>query len=263
VTWEPFAANHAIERVRIVVHFAQPIQAKQASAFAALIESRRSNLGFGPQISGLVSVVEIDANTGEHQFTKNPAGWRFLNTSSEGATIEALILSPQFLLYEAATYTRWAAFWERYDTITSEIRTRIHEAVNVRAVALEYVDRFRFSGLPQSAAPAGLIRDAIVDSLPDSARSGREPWHVHRGWFEGEEPHRFLVNQNIEAQTIRVEGNEARRGVGILTKVERQSTTSDLDISSLPDDIDMMHTLSKRVMRDALVQTMCERVGLQ
>jgi hypothetical protein len=38
--------------------------------------------------------------------------------------------------------------------------------------------------------------------------------------------------------------------------------SGDLDISTLPDDVDVMHTLSKRVVCDTLVEDMCKRVGL-
>lgn len=262
MTWEPFTAEHAIERVRIVIHFAQPIQPKQISTFAALVEEKRAEFELGPQTATAANVVEIDASTGDARITKQPSGWSFSRTTSEGATVEALVLNPQFLLYEATSYEGWASFWLRYDLITSELRSRIQSDINVRAIALEYVDRFRFDGEIEKAEPGLLVPNDIVGSLPDSVRSGREAWHVHRGWFEGEEPHRFLVNQNIEAQTIRsAEGVEVR-GVGFLTKVERQSDTNDLDISSLPDDIDVMHTLSKRVVRDALMDRMCKRVGL-
>ena len=262
MTWEPFTAAHAIERVRIVIHFAQPIQPKQLSTFAALVEKRRAELELGPQTSTAANVVEIDASTGEARITKQPSGWSFSKTTSEGATVEALVLNPQFLLYEAASYEGWATFWPRYDAVTAEIRSRVQSEINVRAVALEYVDQFRFDGALDQAEPGLLVREGIIGSLPESVRSGREAWHVHRGWFEGDEPHRFLVNQNIEAQAIRSPDDKELRGVGFLTKVERQSSSSDLDISSLADDIDVMHTLSKRVVRDALVDEMCKRVGL-
>ncbi|MFO1210541.1 MAG: TIGR04255 family protein [Amaricoccus sp.] len=262
VTWEPFTAQHAIERVRIVLHFTQAIQPKQVSSLAALVEAKRAELELGPQTSTNTNVVELDASTGEARISKQPSGWSFSKTTSEGAPVEAVLLNPQFLLYEAATYDHWEDFWPRYNAITSDLRARIQSDINVRAVALEYLDRFRFEGDIGAAEPGLLVRDPIVGSLPDSVRSGRELWHVHRGWFEGEEPRRYLVNQNFDAQSVQDPEGAEVRSIALATKVERQSATGDLDISSLPDDIDIMHTLSKRVVRETLSDDMCKRVGL-
>jgi uncharacterized protein (TIGR04255 family) len=262
VTWEPFTADHAIERVRIVIHFAQAIQPKQVSSFASMVEAKRAAFGLGPQTTTNANMVEIDAGTGEARLSKQPFGWSFSKTKSDGAAVEAIILNPQFLLYDAATYDRWVTFWRRYEAISSDLRERIQADINVRAVSLEYVDRFRFDGPTEAAQPDLLVRENIVGSLPGSVGSGRELWHVHRGWFEGDEPHRFLVNQNFDAQSVQdIDGSEVR-SLAILTKVERQSATGDLDISTLQRDIDAMHTLSKRVVCDALVDDMCKRVGL-
>ena len=267
MTWAPFTSKHAIERARIVIHFAQPIQMKQVATLAEIAERRRAELGFAARVSVPTNVIEVDQKTGDARIAKQPSGWSLSVEAEDGRTVEALALNPQFLIYEASKYDRWAGFWDRYDAITADVRTKIAADIDVRAVALEYVDRFAFEGPPSDAAPGLLIREAIVGSLPEPARSGREAWHVHRGWFEGEEPHRFLVNQNIDAQSILDDDRNETRGVGIMTKVERQrpsdqDAATDLDISSLPDDIEAMHTVSKRVMCDALQDDMCTRVGL-
>jgi uncharacterized protein (TIGR04255 family) len=262
VPWEPFTAQHAIERVRIVIHFAQAIQPKQVSSLASMVEAKRAELGFGPRTTTNTNMVEVDASTGEARISRQPSGWSFSKTTSDGAAVEAILLNPQFLLYEAATYDGWATFWPRYEAMSSDLRERIQADINVRAVSLEYLDRFRFDGPTEAAQPGLLVRERIVGSLPDSVGSGRELWHVHRGWFEGEEPPRFLVNQNLDAQSVQDADGSEVRSLAILTKVERQSASGDLDIATLWDDIDIMHTLSKRVVRDTLIDDMCKRVGL-
>jgi uncharacterized protein (TIGR04255 family) len=262
VSWEPFTENHAIERVRILIHFAQAIQPKQVASFASMVEAKRAEFGFGPQTNIKGNTVEIDANTGEARLSKQPFGWSFSKTKSDGAALEAIILNPQLLVYETAIYDSWVTFWQRYEAISCDLHERIQSDINVRAVSLEYLDRFRFDGATEAAQPGLLVRESIVGALPGSVGSGRELWHVHRGWFEGSESHRFLVNQNLDAQSVQdFDGSEVR-SVAILTKIERQSMASDLDISTLSDDIDVMHTLSKRVVCDTLVDDMCKRVGL-
>jgi len=261
VSWEPFTADHAIERVRISIHFAQSVQPKQISSLASMVEAKRIASGLGPQTINNGDTVEIDASNGEVRLSKQ-RGWSFSKTTSDGAALEAIILTPQFLVYDTATYDGWATFWHRYEALSSDLRERIQSDVNVRAVSIEYLDRFRFNGPTEAAQPALLVRESIVGMLPGCVGSGRELWHVHRGWFEGNEPHRYLVNQNLDAQTVQdLDGSEVRSLV-ILTKIERQSISGDLDISTLASDIAAMHALSKRVVCDALVEDMCERVGL-
>ena len=262
MTWKPFTSQHAIERVRIAIHFAQPIQPKQSSVFGDLIEARRSELGFGARTMRPTNVIQINAATGEQRVSQVVGVWTYSRTTSEGATLEVLLLDQSFLVYEAAFYERWETFRDRYDEISIDLRARIHESINVRAVALEYVDRFSFEGAKDSAMPAELVREAIIGSMPEDVLSGREPWHVHRGWFEGDEPKRFLMNQNIAAQEIFGAGSEATRGAELVTKVERQSSDGNLDISELANDLNVMHALSKRVVTDALTDSVCERVGL-
>ena len=93
-------------------------------------------------------------------------------------------------------------------------------------------------------------------------RAGRELWHVHRGWFEESEGCRLLVNQNIDAQQAKTADGRDARSVAIYTKVERQANGGDVDLASLQVDLDAMHGVSKRVIREALRDEAQEKVGL-
>ena len=82
------------------------------------------------------NIIEINAISGEPRINRDTGGWSFSRTTSDGASLEVLILDQNFLIYEAAYYEGWTAFRARYDQISNDLRARIHEAVNVRAVAL-------------------------------------------------------------------------------------------------------------------------------
>lgn len=260
MSWAPITPNHAIVRVRIIIFFAEPVTAKIAENLAENIDRRA--LGFGARTSVPANSIEIDS-TGIPRVLERLTGWQFARDTEAGQTVEALTLNPQFLAYESAEYGRWSEFIERYQQITDEIRLEIKRTIDVKATALEYLDRFVFEGDPDAASPTLLIQRGIVKSLPESILSGQGLWHVHRGWFENVPPHRFLINQNIDAQPYKRADAPERRGIGILTKVEQRPHDGSLDISSFSDDIAHMHDVSNRVVREALIENMRIRVGLE
>ena len=83
-----------------------------------------------------------------------------------------------------------------------------------------------------------------------------------RPWFEGEGGQRYLVNQNVDAQQAKTADDRDVRSALIYTKVERTSDGIEIDLSQLGESLDAMHDVSKRVIRDALIEEMQLRVGL-
>lgn len=263
VSWIPIHPTHAIERIRILIRFASPLPAKMVTRLGDLIESRRQEAGLGPRTEINQKTFRFAVDTSSSPVVDETSfGWQFKRETGSGAVVEAIVLDPQGLLYESAEYVRWGPFADRYTRLTNDIVSKLAGDVNVQAVALEYFDRFVFDGPVLDAHPGTLVKTELADVLPESARSGREFWHIHRGWFEGEEPHRFLVNQNIDAQPAKRPNGQDIRSVAIYTKVERQANGGDVDLSELGADLNVMHDVSIRVIRDALRDDVQRRVGL-
>jgi len=130
---------------------------------------------------------------------------------------------------------------------------------------LEYFDRFIFRQEDKNdtvlPAPHMLLKRELTSILSHEAQSGNEPWHLHRGWFEGKEPSRFLVNQNIDAQYL-IENGRQLPSVTIFTKIEQRNPGADLDLSALKRNLDEMHDLSKTIFKNALVDDVARKVGL-
>lgn len=262
VTWLPIHPTHAIERTRIVIQFQNPLHHKMVSRLGEQFDQVRKEFGFGARIetqAHMVTLVQADATP---VVSPKAVGWQFNRTTEQGALMEVVVLDPQNFVYESAEYVRWALFADRLSRMTGSMVAELQRDVDVQSVALEYFDRFVFGGTIDQSVPSGLVRNELLCSLPDSATSGSELWHVHRGWFEGEGPNRFLVNQNIDAQQARNPEGKDVRSVVIYTKVERQAQSGNVDLSTLANDLGAMHDVSKRVIRDALIEDAQKRVGL-
>jgi uncharacterized protein (TIGR04255 family) len=262
LAWLPIHPTHAIERTRVVIEFSQPIPQKMVSRLGEQFDGISHDFGFGARIETQMQSVMMPPAGAEPIFSQRANGWQFVREQTPGAILEALILEPQGFVYETAEYVRWALFSDRLARMTTDLLQQLQKDVGVRSVALEYFDRFYFDGGITSAVPSALVRTELISALPDSACSGRELWHVHRGWFEGEGAHRYLVNQNVDAQQAKTADDRDVRSALIYTKVERTSDGIEIDLSHLGESLDAMHDVSKRVIRDALIEEMQLRVGL-
>ena len=262
MAWLPIHPTHAIERTRIVIQFSQPIPQKMVSRLGEQFDGLRLDFGFGARIETQMQSVTMNPAGVEPVFSQRASGWQFVREQAPGVILEAMILEPQGFVYETAEYVRWALFWDRLSRMTTEILEQLQKDVGVRSVALEYFDRFYFDGGITDAVPSALVRPELISALPESACSGRELWHVHRGWFEGEGAQRYLVNQNVDAQQAKTAEDRDVRSALIYTKVERTADDIEIDLSHLGETLDAMHDVSKRVIQDALIEEMQLRVGL-
>ena len=263
VAWLPIHPAHAIERTRIVIQFLRPLHHKMVTRLGDQFDQRRQEFGFGARIETQAHMVTLTpAENAPPVVSPKAIGWQFNRTTEQGALMEVLVLDPQSLIYESGEYVRWALFSDRLSRMTGSMVQELQRDVDVQSVALEYFDRFVFDGANGQPVPSSLVRNELLCALPGSATSGRELWHVHRGWFEGEGHQRFLVNQNVDAQQAQNTEGQDVRSVVIYTKVERQAQGGEFDLSTLAADLDAMHDISKRVIRDALVEDAQKRVGL-
>lgn len=261
--WTPIRPNHAIERTRILIQFATPISNKVISGLGKLVDDQRPQTGLGPRFEVHSDDIAVTAGVSGPQFlSQRSVGWQFNRETEPGVVVEALILGQRSFLYETTEYVRWGLFKERYSNLTSEVIKKLATDVDVLAIALEYFDRFIFSGSLIDASPSLLINNLLCTNLPPSARSGNELWHLHRGWFEGFGENRFLINQNITAENGKKPDDTDVRSVSIYTKVEHQSNDSEIDLNAILANIDGMHVVSKRVVSETLLEDVKQKVGL-
>jgi len=262
LVWKPLQPNHAIERVRIVVQFGNELPAKFLRKLAADAEELRLKLGFtsknlreGRQIIfGPVGV-----NVEEQPFEL--IGWDWQKLSPANFPIETLVLENRSLIFETAEYARWTNFIEKFEETALPSLSAITEVVDVSSFSLEYVDRFIYTGDPNSAA-ASEILEKIVDQIPTEAAQGKELWHLHRGWFEGINDQKMLVNQNLDMQDGQSVANEVIRSLQIFTKTELRFAQPAFDYNVFKPYLDVMHNRSKELFGTLLKEETKKKIGL-
>lgn len=226
-------------------------------------EKTRSDFGFGPRVEVQThSIVMNLVGQGQQPVAQQSRGWQFRREAAPGAIVEALVFTPEGIVYENVEYTRWAEFWDRASQLLLPLVQLSAQVTDLRLFSLEYFDRFIFSGAPATASPSLLISEGMASNLPDTPRSGAELWHLHRGWFETLDDIRVLVNQNIDANDAQSPDGETRRSVGIYTKIERRNRNETVDAGSISDDLNKMHEISKAVVSSVLVPEIRARIGL-
>jgi hypothetical protein len=264
VPWQPIHPNHAIERTRVIIQFATPISNKMSEGLTGALAFATSKGGLGPREGVARNGVRLLMSAQGTQVISqdSQSGAQFARRSQSGEIIEAVLLDQGSLVYETIEYVRWALFQKRFSELAAGVVEKLAADADIGSVTLEYFDRFVFEGPIGVALPIDLICDDLLLTLPDSAKSGKEIWHIHRGWFEGEADSRFLVNQNVDVQEGQVPTGEAIRSVALYTKVEQQAGAIAPDLTRVVDLLDKLHIVSTRVVREALQAIVQERIGL-
>lgn len=260
MTWKPIHPSHAIERVRLVFEFAQPLPTRTVNFLGDEVDQIRSGAGFTDRVAR--QGAEFSFGPNGISGGSNVSGWE-LQKKAKGTNqiLEVLLLDDSRMAFESIVYVRWADFKERFDRIAKGTLSSILGFVDLKSYGLEYVDRFVYLGDIAAAVPGQLI-PKINDYIEGPALDGKEPWHVHRGWFEEFRDLRILVNQNVDTQDGSVLGKQQMRSVQILTKIERREVPGELDYSEIQAQIDVMHVRSKEVFGSLISEEMRREVGV-
>lgn len=188
-------------------------------------------------------------------------GWDWQRLSPANSPVETLVVENEAMVYETSQYTSWETLKARYDEVALPTLDAILQVSDVLAISLEYVDRFVFDGEPSEARPDLLLPEISTLLHPDAA-SGRELWHLHRGWFEEADGRRLLINQNFDAQDGRREDGSTFRSVQMFTKTELRPKSDEFDIEALTPHLQVMHDRSIDVFKSPITPEMYAQVGL-
>lgn len=263
--WQPVNPAHAIERVRLLVQFRQPISEKLAALLKAAVEkhSRESRLvGPTPMQSVTFGVQMSPDGQGQMVASQEGLGWQYVRSSSAHLPLEVFAVQRNQIIYETTEYRKWETFMQRFQKVAAEAVDLASSALDLDVLSLEYYDRFFFEGPVKDADPRLLLRDIEKFLHPDPA-SGRTMWHLHRGWFESSEKGDVLVNQNFDAiEGIRGGRTDLMRTVGVLTKAELRSANHQLDGIPVNDLMKLAHDFTGRYFKEALQEPMLAHVGM-
>ncbi len=198
MTWKPRHKAHAIERVRVMFPFREPLNSKVLSNCTNDIVSRSAELGFDTVESVESAVATINFLPSAAPAKKTPPkNGIVLKRHENGTIIEEVGFRDGAFGYVTTVYGRWENLRNRMSEIILPALHKVENFVDLTLVKLEYWDTFLFDGNPNEADTAQLLAGAD-SGLPKNVLAGASQWHSHIGWFEGPPETPILINRNID-----------------------------------------------------------------
>lgn len=261
MTWRPRHEAHAIERVRLLFKFCEPIPSKMVAKSSEETRQKAFDLGFDDVGPAESSIATIKLQGHSAQTEPSPKNGFVMRRHQDGAVVEEVGFRDMVYGYMTKTYGRWDSLVTRLEEILFPSLNNISEVAELDSIKLEYWDSFVFEGDPLEADVSKLL--SFVDAaIPPDVRAGSSAWHSHVGWFEGEEETPTLINRNIDVvDTSNGEGKDMR-SLGMYTLVERRSKSATLDFQSVRELINGMHNRSLLLFGESLSAEYRDQIGI-
>jgi uncharacterized protein (TIGR04255 family) len=251
---------HAIERVRVMFHFKDPLPSKILTKVTLGIVDAAPKLGFNsvtPAESGIATINIQPGGMPKQEPSKNGI---VLRRHSDGNVAEEVGFRDLVFNYFTTTYGRWENLRQRLEEVVLPVLRNAEAAIELASIKLEYWDGFRFEGQPGEADVAGLLVDFDV-ALPPEVLAGKTAWHSHIGWFEGGEASPVLINRNFD-MVDRTHADKTFRFLGVYTLVERRPGKEPLEISTVSETLEVMHKRVVRLFGETLTKEYRDMIGL-
>lgn len=265
MTWKPIHEAHAIERVKLLVIFADTVPMKLLEKCSHPYISEPHAYGFDTLEPADQNVVGIRIGAGSNILdpTVRQNGW-VLKRHEDQEKVEELGLREKVFGYVTTQYGRWANLRERVQGVLFSPLRQVIEAVTVSSVKLEYWDAFVFDGDP-SKADASMILSDLDPSFPKHAIGGTSQWHSHYGWFEYDQRVPILINRNLDTLDRVFDDQEGpRRSLNVYTLVEaRYEAQQQPTEAELLEDIEMLHRRSVVLFASSIREDYRERIGIR
>lgn len=260
--WKPRHEAHAIERVRLLFAFREPIPSKVVTKSSHSTRQQASDLGFdavGPAESS-IATIKLHAHNAPQAEASSQNGF-VLRRHQDGTLVEEVGFRDMVYGYMTKTYGRWEALVARLEETLLPALDNISDIAELDAIKLEYWDSFVFEGDPLEANVSKLL--SVVDAaIPTDVCAGSSAWHSHVGWFEGDEEAPTLINRNIDVVDTSNEEGQNMRSLGIYTLVERRSRSTPLDFQSIRGLINAMHNRSLLLFGESLSEEYRSQIGI-
>jgi uncharacterized protein (TIGR04255 family) len=265
LSWAPIHPEHAVERLRIEVRFAEPLPRKIVEAMGLMFDGQTESR-FRPREEQKATTIVIGPDgqpvvpNGE---SLPQAGWIATRVATKNdLPLEAVIVNPSILVYESTDYRGWSKAQERFNSVCGSILNEAGRLVNAGVVVQDYLDRFVFGGPIEKAYPREVINEALLEQMPSQVKNAESLWHLHRGWFERINGFDYLVNQNIDAQDGTTPLGKQVRSIQVYTKLELRPVRVGITISELGDHLQVMHDRCNALVAECLNREMADRIGL-
>jgi uncharacterized protein (TIGR04255 family) len=268
--WVPVNGSHAIQMAYASVIFAQPVTAViwNNVLSAARAAAASADLKIEIPIQSMMIQIGLAAGPSPPPFQNTNAGFQFQRLQAPNLVGEQFVVEPNQLRFETYTYTRWAGFKSKVQSLFEAVLPAYFSAVNVGQISLEYTDVFHWS--VEGDADCSEIVDTQSPLIATAAMQSKGLWHSHSGWFDNQHHgRRRLSNADITVADALVQ-NQPRRAINIRTHEATQfligqdgqpieGSPSTGDIFGLFDD----HHLSlKSSISKMLTPAACEMITL-
>jgi uncharacterized protein (TIGR04255 family) len=212
----------------------------------------------GPSAGRPAMGFQIDVSTG--QATPLTGSGPSIFATTDRAT--QFIIAPNSLTARTTSYVRWSPFIGQVEEMMLPLINVYSDAVSVKTVQLDYVDRFLWTGDWSNFDWKALLR-SDGKFVAAEASKAHQLWHTHSGWLEDltSGGHR-LVNVNIDlGDFARPEGG-AVPTIGILTLMRDDIVPEKSDVASIQGHLEEIHNQLKTLFGHIITEQMAERISL-
>ena len=236
--WEPARADHSIDRALVSIKLWHPIDPDLFDELAVAGRRAASSYSLTHRIETVdpieVQAIEgVDGPRAQIQLDRlpaaNPRRVHFQRREPDGGIAYEFAIGRNLITFATLRYRRWADFEELMTGIWNKIVDAGLMAVPVKAVRLEYRDRW-------TSAPGGGDHFEVIakssTNLTGAVSGKSNALHVHSGWFDFiNDTTRQLTNVTmLYAQDINIGAStDDRRKIRITTLREHEALTGPLD----------------------------------
>jgi len=263
MSWKPRHEAHAIERVRVMIPFKDPLTTKVLRSASADAVARAHEFGFDtllPAESTIGNILITPSGAVAPQKVSGQENGVVLKRQQDGSVIEEVGFRDGTFGYVSATYGRWENLLGRLREVVLPTLQNVEQVADLASVKLEYWDSFHFDGDPANADTTHIL-EQVDASIPPNVVTGGSQWHSHIGWFEDIGGFQVLINRNIDVADRKGEADQVR-SMTIYTMVEIRAGNQSLEIVDIEGHLDTLHRRSLRLFGETLSEVYRGMIGL-
>lgn len=189
----------------------------------------------------------------------------FARFRADGEVEWRLLLTPDALVVNCRSYTRWKDVWTVIRDLFADVASTMHSREQkIKSVVLEYVDLFHSVG-DDGYDARDLLQES--DSVPPGIFVRGPIWHLHQGWFvDTQNPvsGRILRRMHIDST---VEDGRPQARFDTSHRFDMQDAPDLKSMFAEPNTLvdglfSCLHKSSKALLADFLTAEMAERIDL-
>ena len=270
--FDPIHAAHAIEQVVFVIQFDSTLDEAQLSEVRKVAMQFKSDKDLPGQMEVQEFSIAFSPPGSEPPEPPPlvPPGLVLQSIGRDGTVENDLRVERATLTFRTALYSRWDSAWAQARRYFESIVPAYTQYSRIRAISLNYVDKFVWAGDVAECNPSLLISTHSRYVCPHVFET-REFWHSHTGKFIRTDDYtKRLLNVNIdyleEASVV-----DTRRVVSITTVVTdmlNQPGYSSVGVTK-EDSLDFvekrmqnLHAFGKDILGDIISTEMSKRIAL-